>query len=235
MPKVCIVLPIYNSERFLTESLQSLCSQTYRDFEVLAVDDCSTDSSSRIVESFQGLLVLRSIRTIRNLGVAGALNVGIQECRSPYMARMDADDVAMQDRLEKQVLFLDNNPDVGVLGTAFLMVNENLSIIRKVKVPLTDEAIFKTLGTKCCIGHPTVMARIEVMNFFRYNDTENCKGVEDYDLWLRARGKVKMANLPDFLLKYRIHQHQVSRSAEQSSNLKNLKIKYGLSRSKTPA
>ena len=228
IPKVGVVMPVFNAERYLSEALDSMDAQTYRDFEVIAVDDGSTDGSKRILESRSGV---RVFSTGGNVGVARALNLGLLMSRSEYVARMDADDVSMPERFERQVRFLDDNQDVGIVGSRFWSMSEDLKVVNwSNEVPTSPSEIERTLLDTCCIGHPTVMMRRRVVETIGgYRQDAESRSVEDYEMWLRAVSKgIKIANLPDYLLRYREHGGQVTARTrgEQGENFVRIRDEY---------
>lgn len=234
VPRVAVVMPIHNAEKYLEEALRSLRDQTYGDFEVIAVNDGSTDASRQILEDFRlednGVHV-RIFDSQQNQGVTRALNYGLLMSRSEYVARMDADDVSMPERFERQVEFLDANRDVGVVGSRFWSMNEGLEnvIWDNSDIPLAPRDVARDLRDRCCVGHPTVMMRRRVVEVVGgYDESEECRAVEDYELWLRASREFGIANLPDHLLKHRTYGGQVSDrlSEVQKRNTEALREKY---------
>jgi glycosyltransferase involved in cell wall biosynthesis len=230
IPRVGVIIPVYNAEKYLHQALDSMICQTYKDFEILAINDGSTDSSRRILQSYE-CRRFRLFDMSHNSGVTKTLNYGLLVSRSEYIARMDADDVSSPERLERQVAFLDENRNVGILGTRFLSMNESLSCTHWVNDVQTDpEEVAKELLDRCCIGHPTVMMRRRVVESIGgYDEGEGTKAVEDYELWLRAASRgIKIANLPYHLLKHREYDHQVSKRLDQvqRANFEKVREKY---------
>lgn len=209
--KVGFVIPFHNAELYIREAFESVLGQTFQDFEVIAVNDASTDSSLKIVESFNNRKI-RIFNLEKNLGVSGALNHGLLMSRSEFLARMDADDVCMPNRVEKQIDFFQHNQDVSVLGTWFYSMDSKLkNMVWENRTPLTHREIEATMKQRCCIGHPTVMMKRKVVETIGgYSEEKNALATEDYELWLRALPLFKFANLPEFLLKHRTHSDQVS-------------------------
>lgn len=232
-PRVGIVLPIYNAEKYLRQSIESLLSQTYQDFEILAVDDGSIDGSIRTLVSYQDKRI-RVFPLAKNHGVTKALNHGLLVSRSELIARMDADDVSVTDRIEKQVAFLDANKDIDVVGTCFWSLSEDLGHLvwanGRNDCPPSHDEIVKTIASRCCMGHPTVMMRRSLIESIGgYSEKPEHKAVEDYELWLRAISKGRrMANLGEFLLKHRVYPNQVSStmSSIQNENAAQLRVTY---------
>lgn len=235
IPKIGVVMPFYNAERYIRPAIESILAQTFDDFELIGINDGSTDKSGDIFYEYMSkdkrLRLFHSGNGSGNpVGVTKALNRGLLVSRSEYVARMDADDISEPDRFFLQVRYLDDHPDVMVCGSNFLSMNEDMSsIVWKNDVPLEPEDVAKRLLEYCCIGHPTVMMRRRVIEIVGgYDEAEQYKTVEDYELWLRISQKYKIANIPAYLLKYRSHPGQVgTRNAElQKTNSRKVRTQY---------
>ncbi|GAA4333743.1 glycosyltransferase [Flaviaesturariibacter amylovorans] len=203
-PTVTILLPVYNAERFLKEAVDSLLAQTFTDFELLALNDGSTDGSEAILKSYNDPR-LRIVPNERNRGLIYTLNKGIDMAFGRYIARMDSDDVCRPGRLAAQVAYLDAHPGVAVVATTLDMINESgapLPPWPDDRAYTTPEHIRECLLRTNCIAHPSVMARAEVLKQYKYQEDQ--KEAEDYDLWLRlvADGKL-VAKIDEPLLRYR--------------------------------
>ncbi|PZD93049.1 glycosyltransferase family 2 protein [Paenibacillus sambharensis] len=205
MPKVSVIMPVYNNAPYLQEAVSSILHQSFRDFEFLIFDDCSTDGSSEILASIRDPRV-RLIRNPYNRGLIANLNEGLNMAQGEYIVRMDGDDVSLPDRIMLQVQFMDANPAVGICGTAFHVLGEAQPKVN----PLSHEEIQAWLLFHCCLHHPTVIMRNSIMqqHYIRYD--ANYPHAEDYELWNRVASYVQMANLPQVLLYYRRHSGQVS-------------------------
>lgn len=231
IPKVGVLMPCYNASKFLTESMNSILGQTYQDIEVIAVNDGSTDATLETLLRYSVIdNRVRVFDSKTNAGVTKALNRCLMLSRSEYLARMDADDVAMPDRIEKQVLYLDEYKDIGIIGSRFWSMDESMKTIKwSNNVPTDPEEVKTTLANHCCIGHPTVMMRRRVIEEIGgYDESEQYDLVEDYEFWLRASKKFKIANLPQYLLKYREHDGQVTvnKTETQRRNFEAVRKKY---------
>lgn len=191
-PRVSVVMPAYNEEKLIRRSVCSILSQSYTDFELIVVDDGSTDNTWQILNEFDDPRI-RLARPGR-LGFNRALNYGMSMARGEYIARMDADDESLPDRLERQVAFLGINPEISILGAPYLkydaMRNECLLRVH----PQTDQEIRRAMGFYIPICHGAVMFRkIVVDKLGGYN--EDVLDQEDLELWLRAAPYFKFANL----------------------------------------
>jgi glycosyltransferase involved in cell wall biosynthesis len=203
-------MPVYNGEKYLREAIDSILNQTFTDFEFLIIDDGSNDKSSKIIEAYAKKDPrIRFLSNSSNLGLINTLNKGIAEAKANYIARMDADDIALPNRLEKQIQFLHKNPEVSVLGTNMTLIDENSNFIKEVILPPESLLIKWSLHFFCPLAHPTVICRRSMLlEIGGYN--EDFKNIEDYELWLRASVKYKFYNLNESLLCYRLHSSSVS-------------------------
>jgi len=219
-PRVSVLMPVYNGERYLREAVESILDQTFTDFEFVIVDDGSTDNTWQILQSYaanEPRIVL--VRNETNVGVARSLNKGLELARGEYVARMDADDVSLPGRLTAQVAFLDEHPEVGVLGCAVQVIDGcgNPSRIRR--FPAEHGVIKWCLCFDDPIAHPTVMMRREVVGRVGGYSTDLLTA-EDYDLWRRLNQVTRLSNLPEMLLYLRRHEACVTR-AHRAKQLEN--------------
>jgi len=221
-------MPVYNAERFLREAVDSILSQTLGDFEFICIDDGSTDNSPAILADFHDprMKVVRQA----NLGVAEALNNGLQRAAGDYIARMDSDDVSAPERFEKQTGFLEKNPDIAIVGSFALLINEKGEKSQTVKTAVSPAGIRRALALGCPMIHPTVMFRGEIVGTIGfYPPTPHA---EDYAWWLRAAPQFQMANIPEALILYRMHEGNVSAEYRkiQIASTKQVRREYWASR-----
>ena len=219
---VSVLMSVYNNEEYIKNTLKSILKQTYNNIEVVIINDASEDKSRYIIKSFKDKRI-KLIDNKNNLGLAKSLNKGIKKCKGKYIARIDADDLMMPDRIEKQVNFLEKNKDIAVLGTSLILINDKDKIIGKRDYPKTNEDINKTILIRNPLAHPSVMIRKSMLPKKTYD--EKLKTSQDYDIWLRINKKYKIANLPHYLLKYRIHEQAVKAKYTFQSNIDTIKIK----------
>jgi len=202
MPRISVILPTYNGEEYLQDALQSIFAQTYSDFEVIAINDGSTDQTPEILDSVKD----KRLKVIyqKNHGLALSLNIGIRAATGEFIARQDQDDISLPTRFEKQVEYFDNHPKCGLLGTHANIWKNNQKTKRKIQHPY-DNATLQLLGLfNCRFVHSSVMARTEVMiNAGMYPSDPLRNPPEDFDLWLRMMKQCDVANLPLPLLYYR--------------------------------
>jgi hypothetical protein len=205
VPAVSVVLPVYNGEPYLVEALNSILRQTFEDFELIAVDDASTDNSRSYLEEAARRDARVCIVDGPGRGLVDALNLGLARARGEFIARMDADDVSQSTRFARQVEYLRANPQIAVVGSAITLIDATGKLIREIDYPLTPaEVDCFLIETGSALAHPAVMARRSALrevggyrSLFQH--------AEDYDLWLRLAEGHSLANLPDRLLRYRHH------------------------------
>lgn len=215
-PLVSVVLPVYNAERYLEESVASILSQSYRNFELIIINDGSTDASPEILKRFKDLRV--RIFNQRNLGLSATLNRGIQLATGRYLARQDADDVSYPERLARQVAFLESQSDYCMVGTWSRILEEARLTERAHKHPEQNgELKFKLLFDNYFV-HSSVMLRRSALDRVGLYCTEKLRQPEDYQLWSRLLrgGHGKMANIAEQLVGYREVEGSICRSDTRS-------------------
>ncbi|MDB5114750.1 MAG: glycosyltransferase [Mucilaginibacter sp.] len=207
-PKITVLMPAYNAEKYIGEAIESVLLQTYGDFELIIVNDGSTDGTVKIINSFNDERI--SVINQRNMGVAAALNTGIKYSRAPYIARFDADDICYPDRLEKQFNFLEQNPDYILVGSDADYILENNDFLFHFKcIAHSHQEIMQKLYFYCPFVHPTVMYKKEsVCNAGGY--PPDAHNFEDYLLWTSIANMGKLCNLPEPLIKYRLNSNSVT-------------------------
>ena len=233
-PTVSVLLPVRNGMPFLPAAIDSVLHQTFDDFELVAIDDGSTDGTA---EYLQGLAD-RRVRVLSSPapGLALALNAGLAVARGRYVARQDADDWSAPDRLARQVAWLDDRPDVGVLATAASFVDARgetvdspwtRTVHAQWDAALSPEQIARLMPLTCCIFHATVLARTALLREAGGYDHATVPA-EDYDLWLRLLPEHRFARLPERLYTVRMHAESSSavRRAEQTARVIEAKLRY---------
>lgn len=218
-PAISAVLPVFNAEAYVREAVESILQQTFTDFELIIINDGSTDGSAAILRE----LAARDPRIVLvervNDGLVSALNEGIARARADLIARMDADDVAAPERFALQYARMKAAPELGVLGSFIQLMDKTGSAIRLGTYPVTSMETARFLEEGCPLAHPTVMMRREaVLKAGGYRRIfSHC---EDYDLWLRiSELGFAIANVPKPLLNYRIHGSNVSAVHRQAQEL----------------
>lgn len=209
-PKVSVILPVYNAQDFLEESVRSILDQTLIDFELLLINDGSTDDSTQIIKRFAKIdHRVVPIDIIPNKGLVNALNTGLKKAKGQYIARMDADDISLPDRLLHQFRYLESNLDVYLLGTWAYAIDEDGLQLRKIRVNMSRRNFHTRIVQGIAPIHPSIMFRNDGLVKYRAK-AQYC---EDYDMYLQliSQGKI-IDTLPEYLLKYRFIPTSVSAS-----------------------
>lgn len=213
-PLVSVLMPAYNTERFISEAIDSILNQTYQNFEFLILDDASTDNTWKIIQKYaEKDLRVKAYQNEVNLNIVKSRNklFTLADLKAKYYAIFDSDDVSLENRLEQEVEFLEENPEYGIVGGHNLIINEKSEVIAKRKYETDYKKIRKNILIQSPLSQPSVMIRkssIEKVGIYN----EAFQYCEDYDLWIRILTHFKIINIDKFLLKYRI-------SIEQSKNL----------------
>ena len=227
-PLVSVILPVYNCEKYIEKSIKSILDQSYKNFELIIINDCSNDSTDEIVKKFNDERIHYVINDI-NLKLIDTLNKGIKLSKGKYIARMDADDISHPDRLKQQVDFLEINTKVDVLGTAFEIIgnqNNDRFLNCKISYPKDSEKIAFNLIYNNVILHPSVMFRSAIFSKLKIYYSKKFIHAEEYYLWTQLILKSKFANLPNNLLKYRVHDSQISITNNQIQLTNSYEIQY---------
>lgn len=207
-PIVSVVLPAYNAEKYVREAVQSILAQSFTNFELIIINDGSTDGTPAILEKLREHDSRVILISRENKGLVESLNEGIDLARGIWVARMDADDIALPQRFERQLEWLEQT-GADICGS--WVKNFGLLDQRVVQLRQTDEAIKMEMLFACPFAHPAVMMSTTLVKKLRYDKA--WEKAEDYDLWVRAAvAGWKMTNVPDVLLQYRIHPAQISTS-----------------------
>jgi glycosyltransferase involved in cell wall biosynthesis len=206
-PEISTIMAVYNSEKFLSEAIESILNQTFKDFEFIIINDCSTDNSLKIIKEYQkkdNRIIL--INNKKNVGLTKSLNIGLKEAKGKYIARMDADDISFFERFQVQYDFLEKNKDINLLGAGIIMISSDGREIVKVYGINNQRKLYNRLEKKNCLNHPVIMFRNEGY-FYR----EKFIYAQDYDLYLRLLSRNKnIFCLEKPLLKYRINPEAIS-------------------------
>ena len=208
-PEVSVVMSVYNGEEYLREAVESVLGQTFGDFEFLIIDDGSKDGTAEILAEYGRRDGRVRVVAQENRGRVASLNRGMEMARGELIARMDADDVAMPERLEKQVSFLRMHTEVGLLGTWVENIGPRGEVLG-IYAPATGDGELREVMLRWNpFRHPTIVMRKEiVLTVGGYRKA--LLDTDDYDLWCRMAERTKIANLPEKLVRYRMHPKQVS-------------------------
>lgn len=213
-PLVSVLMPAYNSEKYIAQSIQSILNQTFKDFELCIINDGSTDGTSAVIDSFDDPRIIKTHRA-QNCGLVATRNALIDQARGKYIAYLDNDDVAFPDRLQKQFIFLEAGV-ADVCSGAYQTFNEETGERKNSKEPYSDADIKALITVYCPLCNPAVMGRAEIFKRFKYHPGND--HAEDYSLWQEiALAGYRMANLKDKLITYRIHPKQISQVANASA------------------
>ena len=205
MIKVSVIMSVFNCEKFLSSSIESILQQSFSDFEFIIFDDASTDSSRNIIESFASEDPrIKTIFNIENQGLTKNLNKGIGMSKAVYIARMDADDIALPNRLDKQIKYLEKNTHIDILGSSAIDIDEKGNHLQKRQAPESHSEIIKLLPKANPMIHSTIVfkrKRLKKIDFYN----ESYRTTQDYEMWFRAAGNgMIFCNLSEILLFYRM-------------------------------
>jgi len=223
-PLVSVLMPVYNAEKYLAEAVSSILTQSYGNFELIIINDGSTDGSADIIAGYSDPRI--RLHTQENRGLSTSLNRAIQLATGRYLARQDADDVSFPERFAKQVAFLESHPEYCMLGTWSEIWVEATPTERAHRHPYQNGALKFNLLFDNFFVHSSVMLRKSALDQVGFYTAEKSRQPEDYDLWSRLlRGRYgKMANIPEMLLAYREVEGSICRSDERSFTDEVIKI-----------
>ena len=208
-PRVTVLLPVYNGERYVQQAVDSILAQTLDDFEFIIVNDGSTDSTAEILAGYRDERVVIAHHET-NQGIVPSLNHGLELARGTFIARQDADDISLPHRLERQVRLLENHPRVVIAGSAYYLIDEHGTRLRTAHRPASDTHIRWDLLFHNSFLHTAVMLRADTLRRHGLRYDARALHAEDYDLWSRLLRHGEGCNSDDPLLKHRIHEQQIS-------------------------
>jgi glycosyltransferase involved in cell wall biosynthesis len=204
-PKITVLMSVYNGEKHLKESIDSILNQTFEDFEFLIITDPSTDKSIEIIKSYTDKRI-KLVQNEQKQGLVNSLNIGLDIANGKYIARMDCDDISLPQRLQKQFDFMETHPDIGICGSLVQPFGAGNHIIWR--TPEHHDQIVSKMIFASSLFHPTVMIRKSSINGLYYDP--ECTEAEDYEFWARIADKIEFANIQEILVKYRVHEEQKS-------------------------
>lgn len=215
---ISVVMPVYNSEKYIREAIESILNQTYRNFEFIIINDGSSDNSLNIINEYASMDDRIVVISRKNMGLVYSLNEGIALARGKYIARMDSDDISLLNRFEKQISYMNQHGEVDILGTTMYFLGGAQNEKKWFYKQFNDNNIEELFLDANSIPHPSVMFKKEtIVKLGGYKN--KYVTAEDYDLWLRAiRYGYKIAKLDEALIKYRLHND--SKTALESSDFK---------------
>lgn len=227
LPGISVVMPAYNAAPYLRAAVESILAQTFGDFELIAVDDASTDETWEILQQYaQADTRVKAMRNAANAKIAKTLNRGIEAAAGRYVVRMDADDWSYPDRLEKQFAFMESRPDVVLSGGCVEICDEGLSPINKRRYPRTDAEIRERMFFFSPFCHPAIICRTDALRSAGgYN--ERLEVAQDYDLYFRIGRLGALANMDDCIHRLRTHRgsSSIRRGALQERNTLYIRLK----------
>ena len=208
MPKLSVIMPVYNGGLFLGLAVESILKQTWIDFELIIIDDGSTDRSADVIRSFRDQRIVL-IDRMKNEGVVVSANQGLKLARGQYIARMDQDDISVVHRFERQVEFLDAHPSVGLVGSSYVLIDDQGKVLRRRELKTRDADIKKALWEEHQFCHGAVMYRkacLDQVGLYR----DRVRYAEDYDLFFRIAEKWEVANISEPLYQLRMNLQSIS-------------------------
>jgi GT2 family glycosyltransferase len=217
-PVVSVVMPVYNDYGYLAEAIESMLTQTFTDFELVIVDDGSDAQTHDLLQSYATRdRRMKIIRNETNHGVSYSANVGCRAAAGTYIARMDADDISLPDRLARQVAYFEAHPTAAIIGTDFDIIDDTGSVVRgSWQLSWSAEETTWLLCFGCCLCHSSTMARASLLRQAGYYD-ERLSAAEDFDLYTRLISRAEVLNIPEKLHRYRVHGTSVTQVAAAAS------------------
>lgn len=213
-PLVSVLMPVYKTAPYLSEAMDSMLHQTFKDYELIVLNDCSPDNAEEILDAYDDSRIVR-YKGENNVGLSNVLNVGIGMARGKYIARMDSDDISMSNRLQIQVDYLETHPEVDLVSVGMQLFGAREATwireqnVEKVKI----EALFHSP-----VLHASSMWRKDSFEQHGLRFRQELVPAEDYDLWTRATLKgLKLVNLPEVLYEYRIHEEQATVQTDKTA------------------
>jgi len=226
MAEISVLMCVYNGEKYLSQSIDSILGQTFSDFNFVLVNDGSSDRSLEILSAYaqkDNRIIL--ISNPENLGIAASVTKGLQFCTGKYIARMDQDDIALPERFKVQHQYLESHPKIDAVGTGLIFIDENGIPTGKRHISPTDSMIIRLqMYYKCVLHNPSVMMRSSYYQL--YNERESEKdffAADDYSFWLRKNTHHLYANIAEPYLYYRVHQGQTSKNRNQRQRKETLR------------
>lgn len=202
-PSISVITPVYNGEDFLGEAIESILNQSFKDFEYIIIDDCSSDNTWQIMKNYSRKdKRIKIYRNEKNLGIAGNRNKGTALAKGKYIAWQDADDISFPERLEKQHSILEENPQIGIVGSYLLFFDKSGDISIR-KYPRSDEQARKVIFRYSPVAQPSAMIRKTCFDKVGFYDLK-LPPAEDLDMSFRIGAKFKMVNIPLVLVRYRL-------------------------------
>lgn len=223
-PKISVIMSVYNGQEYLLQAVESIRTQSFEDWELIIINDCSTDKTGEILEGCASSDArIRVYTNETNLRLPASLNKAISLARGKYIARMDADDICLAERLEKQYAFMEQNPDICLASCKFLTLKNGVLASGGCGGRGDSEAVKAMLLVTNPILHPGAIMRTDALKALKYDTSLTC--TEDLELWVRmAAQRLKMAVMSEYLMVYRLHDKQITGTTLQRQHDEALKI-----------
>lgn len=209
MPEISVVMPAYNASRYIHEAIESILNQSFEDFEFIIIDDASEDNTSEIIKSYKDSRIV-FLQNQKNLGVARTLNRGIDGAKGRYIVRMDADDISVPRRMERQLGFMEVHPEIGISGGWVQLFG--IGPPSKARVPTDPQEIYAYMLFETPMWHVTAIMRRELLEKYQLRYDPTFSRSEDYDLWRRAIQHFHIANIAEVLVRVREHGGSATRA-----------------------
>lgn len=224
-PLVSVIMPAYNAEKYIAEAIESVMNQTYNHYELIIINDNSSDQTQQVIDKYaKSNPKIISLSNSENLKLSHTLNRGIKIAQGKYVARVDADDRSFPDRIEKQVVFMERNPEIGISGGTMEIIDEKGELIGERRYNLTDKNIRRKIFRYSPFCHPSVIIRKDVLELSGdYNS--NFNPAEDYELYFRIGLHSKFANLRDKLIQYRVVTSSMTSSQLREMEFQTIKAR----------
>ena len=223
MPDLTVVMPVYNSGPYLAVAVESILNQTYRSFELLVLDDCSTDGSRQVIEEYDDSRI-RLVVNEENLGQTRTLNQGLKLADSELIVRMDHDDISHPERLQRQVEFLREYADVAVVGVCIRWIDASGRVIGKKRMPEDTLVLRFAQLFRCPLAHGAVAFRRSIILDELGGYDESILFSQDWELWARVLNQHKIVNIPEYLVDIRVHGASTTATKGQEIAVENSRI-----------
>ena len=218
--KVSVIMPVYNGAQYLQEAIDSILNQTFKDFELIIIDDGSSDESAEIIQKNADKdKRIVALKNEQNSGICVTLNKGLDIAKGEYIARMDSDDISEPNRLVVQIDFLERNPEYGLVGSNTKIFGDNISVPYVFEFDKDWRMCIADMIYASCMAHPTVMMRASILQekHLRYKD--EFRGLEDFYMWWQFAKFSKISNIQQPLLNYRYHKKQETQKAHDEKHI----------------
>ncbi|MBW6442117.1 glycosyltransferase [Patescibacteria group bacterium] len=223
-PLVSVIMPAYNSEKYISEAIESILNQSFKDFEFIIIDDGSTDKTWEIIQEYaEKDERVVAVKNEKNLNNYACRNKGIKISKGKYIVWQDSDDISMSNRLEKQVDFMENNLEVGICGS-FMQIFTDEKDLNIRKYSTEDKDLRKDIFKYSPIAQPTAIIRKECYEKVGYYD-DSYDATQDLDMTFRIGNEFKLANIPEVLIRYRVHPNSVTYKKVKKQIINALRIR----------